>query len=131
MYYTFVKFYVKWQLFLKVSYSRDVVVDLGNELTPTQVKNMPNVSWEAEKNAYYTLLMVDPDAPSRTNHTLREVRHWLVMNIPECSVENGDEVMEYIGSGPPKNTGLHRYIFLVYQQPDGIIAHNEPHTSKR
>ena len=23
---------------------------------------------------------------------------------------------EYVGAGPPKNTGLHRYVFLVFKQ---------------
>lgn len=65
--------------------------------------------------------MTDPDAISRTMHIFREVRHWLVMNIPESSVENGNVVTEYAGSGPPVGTGLHRYIFLVYKQPNGLI----------
>lgn len=93
------------------------------------MKDKPQVTWNAEKSAYYTLMMVDPDAPTRTNPTLREVRHWLVVNIPESTVDSGDEVTAYRGSGPPKGTGLHRYIFLVYKQPGGIIVHDEPRTS--
>lgn len=42
---------------LKVSYPSGVKVDLGNILTPTQVKDQPDVEWEAEKDALYTLLM--------------------------------------------------------------------------
>lgn len=104
---------------------------MGKELTPTQVKDAPTVTWEAEKGAFFTLLMVDPDAPSRQNQTFGDVRHWLVMNIPEASVESGEHLFEYRGSGPPKDTGLHRYIFLVFKQPNGIIQHNEPHVPKR
>lgn len=115
----------------QVSYPSGVSVDLGNELTPTQVKDLPTVSWAAEKDAYYTLFMVDPDAPSRINPKSREFRHWLVVNIPECSVERGDEVTGFVGSGPPNGTGLHRYIFLVYKQPNGRIEHSEPRTSNR
>lgn len=112
-------------------YPSGAVVGLGNELTPTQVKDKPQVSWQAEKGAYYTLLFIDLDAPSRKDHTLRDVRHWVVMNIPENSIENGDEVIEFIGSGAPKDTGLHRYVFLVYKQPNGKIQHNEPRSSNR
>lgn len=112
-------------------YPSGAVIGLGNELTPTQVKDKPRVSWPAEKGAYYTLLFVDPDAPSRRQPTYREARHWIVMNIPECSIEKGDEVIEFIGSGPPKGTGLHRYIFLVYKQLNGKIEHNEPRSSNR
>lgn len=67
----------------------------------------------------------------REEHTYREVRHWLVMNIPDSTVERGDEVFGYIGAGPPKNTGLHRYTFLIYKQPRGKIKHNENRTSNK
>lgn len=107
------------------------MIGLGNEFTPTQVKDKPQVKWQAEKGAYYTLLFIDPDAPTRAQHTMREVRHWAVMNIPESSIEKGDEVIAFVGSGAPKDTGLHRYVFLVYKQPNGKIDHNEPRSSNR
>jgi phosphatidylethanolamine-binding protein (PEBP) family uncharacterized protein len=28
----------------------------------------------------------------------------------------GEDVYSYVGAGPPPNTGLHRYLFLVYRQ---------------
>lgn len=51
--------------------------------------------------------------------------------IPESAIEKGDEVVGYIGAGPPKNTGLHRYVFLVYKQPNGKIEHSENRISNR
>lgn len=33
---------------------------LGNVLTPTQVKDQPNVEWDAAEGAFYTLCMTDP-----------------------------------------------------------------------
>lgn len=116
---------------VKISYPCGASVRLGNELTPTQVKYKPQVTWDAEKDTFYTLVMTDPDATSRTNPDLREIRHWLVMNIPGCSIGLGDEVIEFIGSGPQKNTGLHRYVFVVYKQPNGRVTHNEPRSSSR
>lgn len=41
-----------------------VSVNLGNVLTPTQVKDAPTVEWDAEADAFYTLCMTDPDAVS-------------------------------------------------------------------
>lgn len=104
--------------------------NLGAELTPTAVKDIPNVSWECEKDVLYTLMMVDPDAPSRQDPKFGEVRHWLVVNIPENSISDGKTIVEYIGSGAPKGTGLHRYIFLVYKQ-NGKIDYNGTITSNR
>jgi hypothetical protein len=31
---------------------------------------------------YYTLLLVDPDAPSPTNRSISQVIHWIVTDIP-------------------------------------------------
>lgn len=42
---------------LQVSYSGGLKVEVGNELTPTQVKDKPQVQWDAEAGAYYTLCM--------------------------------------------------------------------------
>lgn len=102
---------------------------LGNELTPKDVRETPEVTFEADHDAFYTLIMTDPDAPSRKNPIRREFHHWLVGNIPGNSVNKGNVLSAYVGSGPPKNTGLHRYVFLVYKQ-QGKIDFDEPILSK-
>ncbi|XP_034234803.1 protein D3-like isoform X1 [Thrips palmi] len=114
----------------KVTYPSGASVNLGNELTPTQVKDIPAVSWNAEASAFYTLCMTDPDAPSRKEPTYREWHHWLVGNIPGADVSKGETLSEYVGSGPPEGTGLHRYVFLVYKQ-SGKLAFDEKKLTNR
>lgn len=113
-----------------MNYASGVSVNLGAELTPTQVKDIPTLSWECEKDALYTLIMSDPDAPSRKTPFVAEVRHWLVVNIPGNAISDGQTIADYIGSGPPQGTGLHRYIFLVYKQNEKI-DYKGPITSNR
>lgn len=115
---------------LEVSYKSGVKVDNGNILTPTQVKDMPTVKWNADPSAFYTLCMTDPDAPSRKDPKFREWHHWLVVNIPGGDVAKGDTLSEYVGSGPPKETGLHRYVFLVYKQ-SGKLKFDEKKLTNR
>ncbi|GBP10466.1 Phosphatidylethanolamine-binding protein 1 [Eumeta japonica] len=43
-----------------------------------------------------------------------------VGNVPGCKVDSGEILSDYIGSGPPPGTGLHRYVFLVYKQPSKL-----------
>ncbi len=105
-------------------------MNLGNELTPTSVKDEPSVEWPIEAGAYYTLCMTDPDAPSRKEPTRREIKHWLVVNIPGFQISKGETLAGYRGSGPSLGSGLHRYVFLVYKQP-GILAHTETPVSNR
>ncbi|XP_055902816.1 protein D3-like [Eupeodes corollae] len=101
-----------------IKYPSGAIVELGSELTPTQVKDVPNVTWEAEADGIYAVLMIDSDAPSRENPKLREVLHWSICNIPGNDLSKGQTLFEYIGAGPAKETGLHRYIFWVFKQKD-------------
>lgn len=104
---------------LKISYPSGVTVNLGNELTPTKVKEIPTVKWDAEANSYYTLCMTDPDNRHR-DEPYSEWHHWLVGNIPGSDVAKGEVLSAYIGSGPPQGTGIHRYVFMVYKQPQKL-----------
>ncbi|XP_016772190.1 protein D2 isoform X1 [Apis mellifera] len=115
---------------LKVTYPNQISVDIGKVLTPTQVKDKPNVTWNGDANTYYTLCMTDPDAPSRKNPKFREWHHWLIGNIPGSEIAKGDVLSDYIGSGPPKDTGLHRYVFLLYKQP-GKLTFDERRLTNR
>uniref|UniRef100_A0A0N5CFC6 Phosphatidylethanolamine-binding protein n=1 Tax=Strongyloides papillosus TaxID=174720 RepID=A0A0N5CFC6_STREA len=104
------------QHLIKVSFNSGVSVNLGNKLTPRQVKDQPTIDYDADANALYTLAMTDPDAPSRKEPTYREWEHWLVVNIPGKDVSQGDVLAEYIGSAPPSGSGFHRYVYLLYKQ---------------
>ncbi|XP_046804328.1 phosphatidylethanolamine-binding protein homolog F40A3.3-like isoform X2 [Lucilia cuprina] len=105
--------------FLKVIYPSGVIVDKGNKLTPTQVKETPSVEWTHESNQFYTLTFTDPDAPSRKNPQFREYQHWIVANIPGNDLSKGEILTAYVGSGPPqeihipKNSGKNRAKFCV------------------
>lgn len=46
--------------------------------------------------------------------------HWLVGNIPGADISKGETLSAYVGSGPPPDTGLHRYVFLIYKQNDKL-----------
>ncbi|XP_075984219.1 protein D2-like isoform X2 [Anticarsia gemmatalis] len=113
-----------------VLYPSGVQVSEGNVLTPTQVKDKPTITWEASPDQFYTVAMTDPDAPSRKEPKFREWHHWLVGNVPGTNVAAGDTLSDYIGSGPPPGTGLHRYVFLVYKQP-GKLTFDEPVLTNR
>ena len=121
------EFFVLYQ----ITFANGAQVKAGNELTPTQVKDPPtHVSWASEPGVLYTLCMTDPDAPSRQNPRYREWHHWLVVNIPENRIADGKVLSHYVGSGPPKGTGLHRYVYLVFKQP-GTLNTDEKVLSNR
>ncbi|KAH8288308.1 hypothetical protein KR054_000668, partial [Drosophila jambulina] len=114
---------------LQVTYGGGLIVNMGGELTPKEVKGQPKVEWDADSNDLYTLVLTDPDAPSRKDPKYREWHHWLVVNIPGKQVEKGEVLTDYVGACPPEDTGLHRYVFLVFKQPK-MLNCNEPRIPK-
>lgn len=84
------------------------------------------VSYKAEGNAgkKYTFILTDPDAPDRAGHLYREFVHFVVSDITAESLAaggalTGTTLVDYLGVGAPCNSGLHRYVFLLFEQPEG------------
>ncbi|XP_055304024.1 uncharacterized protein LOC129569316 [Sitodiplosis mosellana] len=115
--------------FLNVVYPGGAELNLGNKLNTSDVQGRPKLTWDIEKDSYYTVVFTLPDTPTRATQTLREFRMWLKMNIPGNDVQKGDEVEEYI-SALPAQEGLRRFIYFIFKQPDGIIEYDEKYHSK-
>eukprot|EP01084_Bolivina_argentea_P002022 3731_1 len=99
---------------LEVTFNNKLI-EPGQELTPLQSSKTPNVRWK-HADKYYTLMMVDPDPPSRKFPFLKEILHWIVISIPGNELDKGIPLASYMGPGPPPFTGLHRYVILLYEQ---------------
>lgn len=57
---------------------------------------------------------------------MSELVHWLIANIPGDDIIKGESLRDYIGCGPLPDSGLHRYLFVVYKQP-GKLNFDEQH----
>nr|XP_028566497.1 phosphatidylethanolamine-binding protein 1-like [Podarcis muralis] len=116
---------------LRVCYGAVELRELGQELTPTQVQNCPtSIDWEGcDPQKLYTLILTDLDVPSRADPKLREWHHFLVTNMHGNDIGSGCILSDYIGSAPAKGTGLHRYVWLVYEQPQRLTC-DEPILNK-
>lgn len=114
---------------LKIAYLRqddtteegdfDVEIKEGNIIPASKALYPPTVHYNCTRSGsdtYFTLMLVDPDVPSRIKHNMREFVHWVVMNIPSDRVSDGVEVLPYCGVAAPYGSGLHRYVFLLFQQ---------------
>ncbi|KAF6143214.1 hypothetical protein GIB67_035628 [Kingdonia uniflora] len=100
---------------LKVTYgSREI--NNGCEPKPSVVVNQPRVEiGGTDMRTFYTLIMVDPDAPSPSAPNLREYLHWLVTDIPgSTGATFGQEIMCY--ESPRPTLGIHRFAFVLFQQ---------------
>ncbi|KAH8419289.1 hypothetical protein KR222_004124, partial [Zaprionus bogoriensis] len=105
---------------LKVQFENDLEIEEGKTYTPKELKFQPKLEWNADASTYYTVVMLSPDAPSRENPMYRSWLHWLVVNVPGMDVAKGQVISDYFGPVPPKDSGLCRYVLLVYEQSDKL-----------
>ncbi|KAL3650094.1 Protein VERNALIZATION 3 [Castilleja foliolosa] len=119
---------------LRVVYNNREVVN-GCEFRPSQVLNQPRVEVGGDDlRTFYTLVMVDPDAPSPSDPNLREYLHCkhskkmtryllvymlvlllLVTDIPATTgVTFGQEIVCY--ENPRPSMGIHRFVFVLFRQ---------------
>nr|ATU06684.1 FT1 [Tulipa gesneriana] len=100
---------------LKVTFGTREVTN-GRELKPSHVVNQPRVEIGGDDlGSFYTLLMVDPDAPNPSDPHLREYLHWLVTDIPGTTGPNyGQELVSY--ESPRPTSGIHRFVFILFKQ---------------
>ncbi|XP_045889891.1 phosphatidylethanolamine-binding protein 4 isoform X1 [Micropterus dolomieu] len=90
----------------------------------------------AHKNKMYALVMVDPDAPSRTKPTSAYWRHWLVVDIQGNALKKGHiqgtTLTDYSPPSPPQKSGFHRYQFMLFeQQPEKPVSLAEQEEKSR
>ncbi|XP_012287420.1 39S ribosomal protein L38, mitochondrial [Orussus abietinus] len=86
----------------------------GNIIKPNEAKNVPQVSYEADPDSLWTLLLTTPDG-NLTSKDL-EYCHWFIGNIPGNSIEKGELLLDYIRPFPARGIGYCRYIFVLYKQ---------------
>ncbi|KAL5703278.1 Protein VERNALIZATION 3 [Ranunculus cassubicifolius] len=91
-------------------------VNNGYELKPSMVVNQPRVEVGGDDlRTFYTLVLVDPDAPSPSDPHQREYLHWLVTDIPgTTNATFGQEVVCY--ESPRPAIGIHRFVFVLFRQ---------------
>lgn len=125
---------------LLVDYAEpNTTVALGNVLPTETTQSVPFFNYkpfeEMDIESRYTLVMTDPDAPSRTDKKFSEYCHYVITDITFKNSKEGGaivpnqdnvELHSYIGPGPPKGTGLHRYIFLLLKQTDPLLTDFSP-----
>nr|XP_027811564.1 39S ribosomal protein L38, mitochondrial [Marmota flaviventris] len=90
----------------------------GNEVTPTEAAQSPEVTYEADEGSMWTLLLTNLDG-----HLLEpdaEYLHWLLTNIPGNRVTEGQETCPYLPPFPAQGTGFHRFAFLLFKQDKPI-----------
>ncbi|KAL4902101.1 hypothetical protein BDW74DRAFT_181264 [Aspergillus multicolor] len=107
-------------------------VELGNLFRVSEVRSAPTVSFDKEADVLeghlYTLLLIDPDAPTPDDPKFAYWRHWVVSGLTASeglSAESARTLTEYLGPGPKDDSRPHRYLFLLFREPEGLTLSKE------
>ncbi|XP_045494663.1 39S ribosomal protein L38, mitochondrial [Colias croceus] len=92
----------------------------GNVIKPAEALEPPVVSYEADGDSLWTLVLTSLDG--HLTESDKEYVHWLVANIPGKDIGKGDTIVDYLQPFPLKGTGYHRYVFVLYKQ-DGKVSY--------
>nr|AMR34692.1 flowering locus T3 [Fragaria x ananassa]AMR34796.1 flowering locus T3 [Fragaria x ananassa] len=101
---------------LRMTYINNREFTSGCELKPSHVVHRPRVEIGGDDlRNFYTLVMVDPDAPNPSEPNLKEYLHWLVTDIPATTGASfGQEIVSY--ESPRPAMGIHRFVSVLYRQ---------------
>ena len=102
--------------------TQKITTSLKPFLTPMETSFAPTVQYALVPDIFYTLVMQDSNAVTESHNVL----HWVVVNIPGNNLHlgktllAGKTLLDYKGPAPPRNSGIHNYCFILYEQPSKI-----------
>ncbi|XP_076064912.1 mitochondrial ribosomal protein L38 [Oratosquilla oratoria] len=103
---------------LKISFDYDeemvTPVYAGNFIKPREAQLPPEVNYNSNEDTLWTLVLTNPDGHLVDNEA--EYLHWFIGNIPGNKVSEGEVVCDYLRPLPPRGTGYHRFVFILYKQ---------------
>lgn len=117
---------------------------LAEIYTPTLTLELPKLKYKVKPDTSYIHMLLDPDhicsryepeidsseedlwPTTLYDGKIKAFIHYLRVNIPHDNITlGGDTIVEYLPPHPPNGTGLHRYLWLVYEQPHQHINFTE------
>ncbi|KAF9045780.1 PEBP-like protein, partial [Hymenopellis radicata] len=123
-----------------ITYPTGIEALLSSELTREDTLDEPEINFTPMQNVLgateeptYTLVMTDPDAPSRAEPKYRQFRHWVITGLKSpalgssetanlVAVKTKPSTTPYRPPGPPPGTGYHRYTFILFEEPAGGLT---------
>ncbi|KAI1739223.1 PEBP-like protein [Xylaria scruposa] len=121
---------------LHVTFPQAKVTKAATNLTTEEAKPTPTLSiavaaLKSTPSTKYVVSCLDLDAPFPSFNFMSPILHGLHTDLV-AGAADGDGfaplegsvewTVPYVGPGPPKPSSPHRYIFMVFEQPEGLGA---------
>ncbi|KAJ5981188.1 hypothetical protein N7499_001799 [Penicillium canescens] len=100
-------------------------VQPGQFVPRSEAQAPPKLTFSsASPTRTYLVVSLDMDAPFPSFSVLGPILHWIQseVKVGDSSVLGSEApfVANYIGPAPPPGSAPHRYIFFLYEQPEGF-----------
>lgn len=97
---------------------------------------LPRALLSSSPASRYTAACLDLDAPFPSFSVLAPVAHWIALDLHLHLGEDASSTLfqllpdaddpppliPYVGPGPPPPSAPHRYVFAVWEQPEGVLG---------
>ncbi|OQE14878.1 hypothetical protein PENSTE_c032G03549 [Penicillium steckii] len=103
----------------------DQSIQPGQYVTRQAARTPPQLSFSgADPTKTYIIVNLDIDAPFPSCTTLSPILHWIQPGVKIDGTSSLDTnkpfVANYIPPSPPPGSSPHRYIFFLYEEPEGF-----------
>ncbi|KAH8831625.1 phosphatidylethanolamine-binding protein [Flagelloscypha sp. PMI_526] len=84
------------------------------------------------KTKSYTIMLVDPDAPTPQNASVSDIVHFIQTDaVPGDNgaltfQSDANPIVPYAGPAPPADSDAHRYVSILYEQVSGLGSIKPP-----
>jgi phosphatidylethanolamine-binding protein (PEBP) family uncharacterized protein len=103
---------------------------LTSFLTPPDAQEAPELSFNAPTGTYL-VINLDLDAPFPSFPFMAPINHWIQSGLvpqpasgdgaaPKLVAHDTPWIFDWAPPGPPPGSAPHRYLFLLYAQPEGF-----------
>ncbi|KIM96413.1 hypothetical protein OIDMADRAFT_105972 [Oidiodendron maius Zn] len=102
----------------------------GEHIPKAEARDTPELSFDVPSGTYIGV-NIDLDAPFPSFPFLGPILHWVQPGLAPTKAADGTTVLSasttppiasYIPPGPPPPSAPHRYVFLLYEQPEDFDA---------
>ncbi|KAF2197440.1 PEBP-like protein [Delitschia confertaspora ATCC 74209] len=118
---------------LRISFPATGLTAVGQTVSKTDSKPTPTLHLKvpASPSKSYLSLSLDPDAPFPSFNLLSPILHSVSANLTadgdldsdgfaQLAATNQAPLVPWLAPGPPAISAPHRYVFLVYEQPEQV-----------
>lgn len=95
---------------------------------PRETQKPPEISFNGADTGKFIVVALDLDAPYKAAPVISSLCHWIQADLQPSGSDNNltsptPPVVDYIGANPaPFSMAPHRYVFMLFKQPDGFDA---------